>query len=272
MGDTNIQTKSKAISEYLKTHELDVYSALNTVIVNISELCNRKCSFCPRGYGYTCPSHLPKLMDISVVDKLVEQLGSRFQGTFSLSGFGEPTLHPGLQEIIYKLKECDNAKVLLTTNGDYPESFVDLDVDKIEVSLYDEAAETKLKYLYTRSPMKLKTQYKNNNTFWNNRAGNIDKPGAHIPSSCCNISFMKITIDINGDILQCCSDWSRKHILGNIFENNIYDIWINGLKEDRINLLGDQRYFCKLCSKCDSPGNLYGEEFKNFWRDYYEKH
>ncbi|WP_312339111.1 radical SAM protein [Anaerospora hongkongensis] len=269
---TNIQTKSDAIGKYLKTHDLDVFTSLHTIIINISEACNRKCSFCPRGNGYTSPSYLSQFMDIKVIAKLVEQLRNKFQGTFSLSGFGEPALHPYLQELIYKLKECDKARVLLTTNGDFHGRLVDLEVDNIDVSLYDESAELKIKDLNTKSPLQFKTQYKENNTFWNNRAGNVGKSDVHIPSSCCNICFMKITIDINGDILQCCSDWSREHILGNIFTDDIYEIWINRLKEDRMHLIGDRRELCKLCSKCDSPGNLYGEEFKNFWSDYYEKH
>jgi radical SAM protein with 4Fe4S-binding SPASM domain len=273
LGDcTNIQNKSNAIGEYLEGHDLDVFTSLYTVIVNISEVCNRKCSFCPRGNGYTTPACLPGFMDMSVVDKLVEQLKDNFQGTFSLSGFGEPTLHPRLQKLINKLKECPDAKVLLTTNGDFPDRLVDLDVDKIEVSLYEPESEEKFNDLEIRSPFKLKRQYKENNTFLNNRAGNVTKPNAQIISLCCNICFMKITIDINGDILQCCSDWGREYVLGNIFTDNIHDIWVNGLKDDRMNLLQDKREFCKLCSKCDSPGNLYGEEFKTFWGDYYGQH
>ena len=32
-------------------------------------------------------------------------------------------------------------------------------------------------------------------------------------------------IDYNGDVLMCSHDWSKEKILGNLNENNFFEIW-----------------------------------------------
>lgn len=271
---TNIEMKKDRIGSYLKKHELNPYTSLQTIILNISNVCNYFCTFCPHGHGYLTPSGYSPFMLMRVIDELIRQTDGKFFGNFSLSGFGEPMLHPEIKTILDKLNQTTGSTVL-TTNGSKYEEMRDIHADQIDISIYGKKEDRFYSNLEVESKLPknvtLKRQYLKNNTFFNNRAGSAG-PIKDIPNTCCYITFMKLTIDVNGDILQCCSDWTRSHVLGNLFKDNIWDIWIDGLRRDRELLLSGKRRNTVLCSRCNSPGNLYGKEFKDFWEGYYAEH
>lgn len=78
--------------------------------------CNRKCDFCPHCY-LEKPVPIQYMAD-NVVDALVAHTTSSGRKLkISLALRGEPSLHPKLPEIINKFAKCDNARVLLLTNG-----------------------------------------------------------------------------------------------------------------------------------------------------------
>lgn len=58
--------------------------------------------------------------------------------------------------------------------------------------------------------------------------------------------------------------------MGNINNNQIYDIWKNSKYEKiRRNLIHNRRDNNLLCKKCDIDGRLEGNEFVNEWSKYY---
>ena len=260
----SIINKKTIMDSYIKKGISSVKDSLYEVILNVCDRCNRKCLFCPRGNGYAETS---KLINYEVVDKVCSDLGKNWSGLFSLSGFGEPCLNKNLPEIIDILKTKTNAKVMLITNGDFYDAIKDLDINTIEISCYSEKDFNRLKKQHFKSPVFLKKQYEKGFTWFNNRAGNI--PGKSHCTNVCFICMMKMFIDTNGDVLQCCSDWKREHILGNILQDSIYNIWQYAYKKDRLLLLNNNRSACKLCSKCNALGNLYGNEFGEFWSRWY---
>ena len=267
---TNIDIRKDSLNNYREQiNRIDEYSSLFNIVLNVCNICNNKCSFCPQ--SHMSMSGYKPFMDRNVIDTVIKKLGDRFNGTFSISGFGEPLLHPEIENIINIIKASGN-KVSLITNGTLPDKLFKLKPDKIKVSIYNKQWDDFYKVNNTKFQTEyyLNIQYINGNTAFNNRAGNCG-PAKDIPEKCCNIPFMKLTIDTNGDILQCCSDWKRTFIIGNIFVDDIWDIWINKLQEERRKLLTDNRSECMLCSSCNAPGDLYGKEFKEFWKGYYEK-
>lgn len=269
---TNIEMKNYRIQKYEYLHCLDKYKSLKTIIMNVSDVCDRHCTFCPRSHGYKTPADRNTFMSMEVVNELAKQVDGKFFGTFSISGFGEPMFNKELKQIVGRLNKT-TGHTCLTTNGYDCFRLGDIGADKIDISVYSEKDAEYFNSIFDKLPdcVNLKMQYRAGNTFFNNRAGNA---GAieNIPENCCYITFMKLSIDTNGDILQCCSDWKREYVLGNLFTDNIWDIWIDGLQKDRQYLINNERHKCKLCSKCNSPGDLYGIEFKNFWEKYYREH
>jgi radical SAM protein with 4Fe4S-binding SPASM domain len=68
----------------------------------------------------------------------------------------------------------------------------------------------------------------------------------------CPIPFLCIYIKANGDIVQCFNDWSNSHILANIKDQTISDVYSNEkYAEVRKKLFEDRLDENVICSKCD---------------------
>lgn len=90
-----------------------------------------------------------------------------------------------------------------------------------------------------------------------NRGGNI--AGAELFSrshhmqyfSTCTRLFKQMYIMFNGDVVLCCTDYSRKEILGNVREKSLYAVW-NGERavEIRRKFLSDRIGELVLCGQC----------------------
>ena len=75
----------------------DIYNqtlpGLATVEINITELCNRTCSFCPRHDPEVYPNQ-KLFMDLSTVVNLTHALrDANWHGDIHITGFGEPHTH-----------------------------------------------------------------------------------------------------------------------------------------------------------------------------------
>jgi len=68
----------------------------------------------------------------------------------------------------------------------------------------------------------------------------------------CPMPFLCIYIRSNGDVVQCFNDWSKEHILGNINDNTMREIF-NSEKYKKIkhNLLKHKLDDNTICRKCD---------------------
>ena len=89
-----------------------------------------------------------------------------------------------------------------------------------------------------------------------NRGGNIAdaESFSHGPMeyfSSCTRLFKQGYINFNGDMVLCCTDYSRKQVLGNIAGSSIYEVW-NGEKavDIRRRLLCGQIHTIDLCRDC----------------------
>lgn len=258
------------MTDWLSKNKLTFRSSLYEIIFNISDICTRKCRFCPRGLGYTTP-HINPFMDIAIVEKVCQDLGNAYTGLFSLSGFGEPTLHPAFKSIVEVLqKRCPNARIMIITNGDNIDSLKDLHNVYIEISMYEPFSQSLQSVIQSLdAEVKIKDIEHSSIRLFNNRGGNanvgmFDKPLIR----CCNIPFFKMDIDVNGDVILCCSDWKRESVMGNVMESNIYGIWNNEkYRQVRNNLINNDRKSCVLCRKCNADGLLNGQEFVEFWKN-----
>ena len=188
---------------------------------------------------------------------------------FSLSGFGEPTLNPDFFSIISKLKNETKAKIDLISNGSDLNKLFECEADTIHISCYSPSIEENL-INQTIHDSRITIIPKYNQENFNNRAGNVFISDTQI-DQCCNVLLMKLSIDYNGDILKCCSDWTKRDILGNVYTNNIWDIWFNKTMYDKINMIENKRSRIEICKNCNAEGSLYGEQYKEFWKKYYEE-
>ena len=110
------------------------------VELSLIDVCNRKCSFCPKADDSVAPDTHQK-MTRKIIDEIHDQLLEiHFSGTISLCGYGEPLLHKDISYIVKKLANVSKVEVI--TNGDVLSSkrlqeLYLADVSKVLVSMYD---------------------------------------------------------------------------------------------------------------------------------------
>lgn len=77
-----------------------------------------------------------------------------------------------------------------------------------------------------------------------------------VPHNHCEWLYYSTTIQWNGDVVPCCRDAQGEYVMGNIFEQDFYEIW-NGerLRELRrkVNLGQANLKLCRLCSGYGVP-------------------
>ena len=258
--------------DYIRSTVLQRYPEgplFSWVDINPTELCNRTCSFCPRGVDY--PN-----TNLHITDDVIEKIGIDleevdFQGMINICGNGEPLLSKNLIPLISCLSKFS---IELVTNGDELVEgriveLYDAGIDYINVSLYDgEYQLDEFHNLFERCGIP-----ESNYTlreYWvvpdglGNRAGSLNF-GNSILNDPCYYMHYSIMIDWNGDVLFCIHSIYNKSINhGNILVNSMKDIWYGeSMSKYRDLLKGNRKH--SPCNKCDVNGTWFGENFKIDW-------
>lgn len=243
---------------------------LSEVILNVTELCNQKCSFCPRAVDYPNQNlH----MSSEVAEEAILQTNP-WTNYIQLGGRGEPLLCENLYNI---LELCVNykRKIKIITNGDHLDkhlkildSILNLKKEstkyKIMVNCYrgiKEYEERIKKYEKYRDIYVTMERCENNaeenikNEKLTNRGGVFSYNNIHSKSPCYSL-FHQVIINWNGDVNLCCHDWSQITHFGNILETSFEKIWEQGLlNEYRLQLIKGKRFLFKECKNCNSIEN-----------------
>lgn len=231
--------------------------------LNITELCNRECSFCPRAHGY------PNLnLNMSVeTAKVIREQAKGFVDTIHIVGRGEPLLHPDICSIILVLAQ--DFKIRIMTNGDHLHKHIDelhdlLDLNsgkhRITISLYDgEEQYEEMKSLYEKydnisyyktydTGQGTSDSVFNQKHYITNRAGALYTSKSNEP---CYIPLNRMFIDWDGSVNLCCHDWTEKATYGNIHDKNIKDIYRFITNKYGKELIQGNRTCTRQCSSCD---------------------
>ena len=263
-----------------------VNETLKRITVNPTEMCSRKCPFCPRHDSSVYPNQQLHMSVYTAVKMSVDMKAIEFTGEFFITGFGEPLLHPNICQIFQIVTSINNVGcAVIVTNGDFlttdvTEKLRDSGVTKIVVSMYD-GPDQKDKFkniIGDILPYELRERYysigpeKNYGIEnINNRSGLVKS--RQIEKQCdevCYLPFNKCQIDWNDDVLLCDQDWGRNGIVGSILETSIKEVWMSDeMKKYRYNLINSDRSLSP-CNKCDVNGKVYGKESFERLRQYYE--
>lgn len=80
-----------------------------------------------------------------------------------------------------------------------------------------------------------------------------------VPNSCSSIEYYTV-INSNGDVTPCCSDLASFHIMGNIFRDDLRDIWRNGKYQNLRRKIHADRKSLPVCGTClDGRSNSFGK-------------
>jgi len=259
--------------------------------INITDLCNRKCSFCPKSNRKLFPNR-KKFLTESFYQKILEELSFlHFKGRISFCGLSEPLMHNNLNSLITLTKKyCPDCFLDILTNGDFltvsnAKIFFKSGLDNIKISMYDGPHqislfnEIKAKLLLTDEQFIIRKRYLSSNKNFgltiNNRGGSVNlqeygiTPLKEPLKRSCYYPFHKLIIDHNGDVMICPCDWQKKLIVGNLNKKSLLEIWNSELlTKVRKRLIEKDRTF-PPCQECDVNGTLYAQLHFQAWRLYY---
>jgi radical SAM protein with 4Fe4S-binding SPASM domain len=252
--------------------------------LSLIDVCNRSCTFCPKSNEEIAPNTYQK-MSRSLIDKLSDELIKiNFRGAFAVCGYGEPLLHKDIIYITEKLAKAGSVEIV--TNGDVlnakiMKNLYNAKASRLLISMYDGPHQIKkFKKIIKESKVPddfviLRDRWydkeKNFGVKLTNRAGTIDIGNQikNIHTTCYYPSY-QFLIDWNGDVFLCPQDWQRRVSMGNMMQQNIFDIWSGPIFDKyRKNLLKGKR-INKPCSNCNAQGTLLGQNHAKIWREIYK--
>ena len=287
-----LQHRREQEEKHWKTKTDNVLSELDSILtveVNTTELCNRTCVFCPR--------HDPKVfpnrnlhMTPKGAETIAKELGrNKYTGKISFSGFGENLLNPEFQKIVFRFRMwLPDATLECNTNGDrltseYAKTLFRNGLDLLYINLYDGIEQMEhFEHLLsdidaTRYKFRMHWgDFENHGLILNNRSGVIDWVGIEetdiesLKGKPCHYPFYKMFVDCNGDVLFCSNDWGREHVIGNLMQQSLHDVWFSKpMTKIRKRLMkGDRSH--SPCNGCSVDGSLFGKPSYDIVKDYYE--
>jgi radical SAM protein with 4Fe4S-binding SPASM domain len=272
----NLKRKSSIVDEVTYFNSLPLFSFID---LNVTELCNRKCVFCPRVDPDKYPNQDLKI-SLDLIQKIAKELKAcNFQGIVNICGYGEPLLHKDIAAIV-KILSQHGVHAELITNGDRLTEALAMELQqsglkKLIISLYDgphqiEHFKALLQKLDPEWYLLRDRWYDENQQFGlilTNRAGVLDaeKPNAHLENPCYYTHY-SMTIDWNGDALLCVQDWNKKVKMGNAYGQPLVEIWKSGgFSKYRSQLTKGNRAKLDPCRNCDATGTFHGKNHSDAW-------
>lgn len=241
--------------------------------------CNRACWFCPRTYdrsgNYLDASAKPiidKMPTEKILDVLDQAAAMGFQGLVGFHHYSEPLLD-NRNLMLAREALARGLKPYIHTNGDVLVNNSELcrEVSRhytfIVLGLYDyetdeELAEAKRRWQERLPDVDLRFSSIGINGA--KKAHSIGVPKALVPTDSrmalpdltfangpCGRPLIRLIIQYNGKMCNCCEDDSGTFELGSIYENSLEELWYSErhiqIVED---LLAGRREKYKLCSNC----------------------
>ncbi len=287
----NIERKQPSINDVVFHEGMPLFSFIE---LNINEICNRRCPFCPRVDPEIYPNQNIH-MDMKTVQTIAEQLSDLgFTGIVNISGTGEPLLTKYIVDIVREFGKR-NIHVEIVTNGDVLQrkhgfqlikDLYEAGLQQFVVSMYDGPEQIKLFNELFESCGINNNQYSLRDRWYDesedygllytNRAGNIGfehlsdiskeklmKSG----KSACFYTHYSMMIDWDGDALLCCQDMYNRSIkFGNVKHKKIIDIWKDAKLMEFRNKLKKGERSLSPCSNCNANGKIFGHNHAKSWK------
>ena len=279
----NLKRKEKYIEQISMVDEVPCFSWID---LNPTELCNRRCIFCPRSN----PTFYPN-QDLNISLKLAEKISDElkslnYKGCLMLCGYGEPLMHREIVDLVSIFGKDIHTEIV--TNGDkltknLINKLYEAGLDMILVSLYDgpnqieyfnkvfyDAGISKDKFILRNRWYSMEEDFGVKLT---NRAGmvasgnqksvNINRP--------CFYTHYSLQIDWNGDAMLCAQDFNKKIKIGNVYAQSLMEIWKSKNLEKYRKVLGKSYRSHYPCKFCNVDGTLHGKKHAEIWNKIYEE-
>jgi len=264
-------------------------SSILTIEINTTELCNRTCVFCPRHNPEVFPNRNLNMSTYgaSLIAKHLSE--ANYKGKISLSGFGENTLNNQFPEIIRSFRnELPDNIIECNTNGDfltqeYAENLFEKGLSFLYINCYDGPEQMDhfsviMKNVPTdKFKFRMHWSQADHGLILNNRSGTIDWIGIEetdvksLQGKPCHYPFYKMFVDWNGDVLFCSNDWGREHVIGNLIQDSLFDVWFSKPMRSLRRKLRKGDRSNSPCNKCSVDGTLFGKQSFEVINDYEDR-
>jgi radical SAM protein with 4Fe4S-binding SPASM domain len=272
----------------------DPMTSLASIEFNITELCNRKCVFCPRIDPDIYPNRNLN-MSLTLADRVASEIAREgLKCRISFSGFGEPLLHNKFVEMVQLVRARLATNVIeMNTSGDRlnpakVRELYDAGVTYIYVNLYD-GPEQKPSFeaMFAEAGAqdgrwRLRPHWPGSNRDYgltlNNRSGVVNAPDIQLGPVAeplqmpCYYPFYKMLLDWNGDVLFCANDWGREIVVGNVERQSLRDVWMSERMWQVRRALAKSDRSASPCRRCNVHGVLHGGGSFKLLIAHYERH
>lgn len=278
---SNIERKSVFVDNPQMISDMPLFSWID---INPTELCNRKCSFCPRVDDAIYPNQNLH-MSSTLTDKMAKELRKyNYKGAVIFSGYGEPLLHPKFVDLVSSFGHDIHTE--LVTNGDklneqYIKDLFDAGLDVLLISMYDGPHQIDYFKNMLESAGIAEEHYVLRDRWYSidedyglkltNRAGLASEGNQTTVDTKkpCFYTHYSMMIDWNGDVMLCVQDWHKKVKFGNITEQSLLDVWSSVNFKKYRKMLGNGSRNLFPCNQCNVDGTLHGFNHADIWKNIY---
>lgn len=230
--------------------------------IEINSDCNLSCAYCPNAKSARKEKgHMSR----ELFENIMRQLEKHdYAGRISYHFYNEPTLSPNLNLFVAITKKyLPNAKSVLYTNG------TNLDKNSIDGLYADGLSRFVITEHHQAKLQNLDFVLKNKNLYpadkfkfsnfkelpLTNRGGAV-KAGTRISeplNAPCFIPRCVMVITVTGNVVACYEDYFQSHVMGNINDHDIFEIW-NSEKYVyfRNELKAGHRHKFDVCKTCNN--------------------
>jgi len=290
--DPSVAEKRSTLANRLQM--LEAYPIFSQLEFNILGSCNRKCNFCPVSAPdfYERHDRYARLKIESYEKLLIELNALDYSGVIVYSGLSEPLLIKNISDYIELTKILlPGVHLEIITNGDVLNplklrKLFDSGLDRLKISLYDgphqidRFQEMCSQVGVNQEKVLLRRRYLEGGNYGitlSNRSGLIDSSvfneseeseKVELPlSRSCFYPFYMLKINHDGAVTMCSHDWEDQYVLGNAFEESVWEIWTG---EKILRVRKSLSHGCRdigPCKICDVDGCLMGQESYEKWQN-----
>lgn len=234
----------------------------DTLGIEISLACNRRCSYC----AASILNSKQRIIADEVFDKFIRRMKEmRWHGLVGIATFSEPSLVPESWRYVQAIRDA-GALPTIFTNGHSPKAigeWINHGAARIVITEhepFDPQQAAEIYRLQNNCPIRITIKHLTPETITS--LSFPRRRNGRIISKCEMVDAMGF--DIDGQCYLCCSDYRRKHIMGNL-DAPILETW-NGYAHIRKRLkLGIPQF--NMCRECmgktkDRSGSAMSETTK----------
>lgn len=221
----------------------------DVVEIEVNRHCNRKCEYCPNSVKDLRGQ--PAYMEIELFRHIISMLQKiNFTGRLSFHFYNEPLIRNDLEQLVTLARpELPKAHFVLYTNGDLltderHERLLKAGIDLFLVTRHDWDSYPKRSFQRVQVPSDFAIS---------SRGGTVVPVSGPLNIPCYGPSEMLI-VTATGDVVLCHEDACREHIMGNLGQQDLTEIWKSAAFEQVRKPLeaGLRNSGPKICSNCDN--------------------